>query len=493
MKRRIVIVGNGMAGSRAAEELRRRTAAESLEIVLIGDELHAPYNRILLSNVLAGGLTARDVRLKPDQWWARQEIDVRHGSAVFGIDPTERRVLCVDGTAIGYDDLILATGSRAVVPPVVGALDGAGGFVPGVATFRTLDDCARIIEASTSGTAAVVLGGGLLGIEAARGLRMRGVDVTVVHPKDFPMERQMDADGGAVLTRVLESVGVGVVLGRRVTEFGDSQVVLDDGSRLRADLLVLSAGIRPCVELAERAGVSVGRGILVDDELRTDVDGIRAIGECAEHRGEVYGLVQPGWEQAAVVAELLTGTDSKANYTGTALSTRLKAPDIDLASMGDVDATTLSRAVEVTTVVDASRGTYAKIVVKDERLVGALLLGVPDVVGTVTQLFDTQLPVPPDRIALLTGRATGAAVESVSPSGMPGSAVICRCNSVTKSDLTTAWKSGARSADALVSATRATTGCGGCSGAVAGICQWLTSVDPAVTGNSLDTREEGAA
>ncbi|OYD69225.1 FAD-dependent oxidoreductase [Rhodococcus sp. OK302] len=487
--KRVVIVGNGMAGSRVAEELRRRMDAEALDIVLIGAEDHAPYNRILLSNVLAGSITARDTRLKTDEWWARARIDVRAGTAVTAIDPDLRTVTCSDGAAIGYDELILATGSSPFIPPVLGLAECASR----VATFRTLDDCARITEAATPGSRAVVLGAGLLGIEAARGLRMRGVDVTVVHPKDFPMERQMDSDGGAVLTRTLEGVGIEVVLGRRVSEFSGDSVVLDDGSQLRADLLVLSAGIRPCVELAQQAGAAVGYGVLVDDELRTDVDGIRAIGECAEHRGEVYGLVQPGWEQAAVVADLLTGADPKASYSGTPTLTRLKAHDIDLASMGDVSATMHSLDVEVTTLADASRGSYAKIVVKGERIVGALLLGVPDVVGTLTQLFDAQLPVPPDRIALLTGRGATGPIELASPSGMPGSAVICRCNSVTKTDLTRAWKAGARSEAALASATRATTGCGGCSSSVAGICEWLSAADPVSPDNSRETQEEGAA
>lgn len=483
MSTRVVVVGNGMAGARLTEELQRRDpAGDHLEIVVLGAEPQPAYNRILLSNVLAGSITARDTRLKPDGWWSRHGIDVRLGVRAERLDVAARAVHCSDGEILGYDELVLATGSRSFIPPIEGATTDTGVLAENVIAFRTLGDCERIIESVRPGSRAVVLGGGLLGLEAARGLLLRGVDVTVVHPKDFPMERQMDAVGGSVLTRVLSELGMRMVLGRRVIALRDtttSRVVdLDDGTELPVDLLVLSAGIRPSTELAAAAGVEVRQAIVVDDELRTSAPHVWAIGECAEHRGEVYGLVQPGWEQAAVVADLVAHTDSKATYDGTPNVTRLKAHDIDLASMGDITPDLHCRDHEVLTVADPSRGRYAKLVVRADRVVGALLLGNPDAVGTVTQLFDAQLPVPVDRMALLTGRGAGGGHELASPAGMPGSAVICRCNSVTKSHLTGAWRAGARSVAALATATRATTGCGGCGSTVQGICEWLRSSDP---------------
>ncbi|CAM2943452.1 FAD-dependent oxidoreductase [Prescottella defluvii] len=494
MTRRVVIVGNGMAGARLAEELRRRERDPGrLEIVVFGAEPRASYNRILLSNVLAGSITARDTRLRPDDWWARNHIDVRVGVRVQAIDTATQVVCTADGAALGYDELVLATGSTSFVPPVEG-LDVAA---DGVAAFRTVEDCDRIAAVAAPGCRAVVLGGGLLGLEAARGLLLRGADVTVVHPKAVPMERQLDDGGGRVLTRVLTGLGMRVSLGRRAVALRDDPtgrtLLLDDDTALPADLVVLTAGIRPATELAFAAGVAIERGIVVDDGLRTGVPHVWAIGECAQHRGEVYGLVQPGWEQAEVVADRITGADPAAEYHGTPAVTRLKAHDIDLASMGEVSADLHDGEREVLTVADPARGRYAKLVVADERIVGAVLLGCPDVVGTVTQLFDAELPVPQDRMTLLTGRGA-AAVESVSPAGMPGSAVICRCNSVTKSSLTGAWRAGARSVSALAAATRATTGCGGCGSAVEGICEWLRTTDPQhEEANIQPARKEGAA
>lgn len=496
MTRRVVIVGNGMAGARLAEELRRRERDPALlEVVVFGAEPRAAYNRILLSNVLAGSITARDTRLRPDDWWARNHVDVRVGVRVTDVDVASQKVRGDDGTALGYDELVLATGSTPFVPRI----DGMAADDECVVAFRTVEDCDRIAAATRPGCRAVVLGGGLLGLEAARGLLLRGADVTVVHPKAMPMERQLDDGGGRVLTRVLTGLGVRMVLERRVVALHrndtDRTLVLDDGSEVPADLVVLSAGIRPATDLAEAAGLTVDRGVVVDDALGAGAPHVWAIGECAQHRGEVYGLVQPGWEQAAVVADRITGADPAAEYHGTPPVTRLKAHDIDLASMGDVSAELHDENLEVLTVADPARGRYAKLVVAGERIVGAVLLGSPDVVGTITQLFDAELPVPQDRMALLTGRG-GATVESVSPAGMPGSAVICRCNSVTKSILTSAWRAGARSVTALATATRATTGCGGCSSAVEGICEWLRTADPqheSDEDNTQPARKEGAA
>ncbi|EWS99684.1 electron transfer flavoprotein [Intrasporangium oryzae NRRL B-24470] len=393
-----------------------------------------------------------------------------------------------DARVVAWDELVLATGSTSFVPPIEG-LDAdhlLAGTVPGVVAFRTVDDCRRIVETATSAAHAVVLGGGLLGLEAARGLLARGVHVTVVHPQGHPMDRQLDADGGAVLTRVVRGLGARLVLGRfavahrPATPETSAEVVLDDGSTLAADLVVVAAGVRPRTDLAAHLGLEVNRAVVVDDQLRTSLPHIHAIGECAEHRGEVPGLVQPGWDQARVLADVLSGADPHATYAGTSVLTRLKAHDIDLASMGCVDIDVHDPDHEVLAFTDPSRGRYAKLVLRADRLVGAILLGVGDAAGALTQLYDTGAPAPRDRLVLMLGRAVtrAAAPESVSLAEMPGSAVICRCNTVTKSAIVAAHRDGADTVPDVAEATRATTGCGGCTSAVEGLCSWLRSTDP---------------
>ena len=349
--RRVLVVGNGMAGARLAEDLRHRDPrGAEVHVTVIGEEAHPAYNRILLSNVVAGSVTPRETRLKPDGWWDASGVEVQAGQRVVSVDLADRRArVCrvgPDGSpltqttqVLEWDELVLATGSTSFIPPVPGLVPDPQAptrLAEGAIAFRTVDDCTRIVAAAKSAAHAVVLGGGLLGIEAARGLLLRGLDVTVVHPAAHPMDRQLDGDGGAVFARVLRQTGGAVVLGRRVTAFrcgstGSARaVVLDDGTELPCDLLVVTTGIAPRVDLARAMGAHVGRGVVVDDQLRTSLEHVWAVGECVEHRGVVHGLVQPGWEQASVLADVLIGTDPQARYEGTRTSTRLKAHDIDL-------------------------------------------------------------------------------------------------------------------------------------------------------------------
>src|SRR6476469_6351142 len=278
-RRHGLVVGNGMAWARLAEEIRYRDPeATRFAVTVVGEEPHAAYNRVLLSTVVAGGITARDTRLKPDGWWAARHIDVIAGARVTSVDVTARTAaLASDGGehVVDWDELVLATGSTSFVPPTEGLYAGPPGhgaaLADGVVAFRTVDDCARLIEAAKSASTAVVLGGGLLGLEAARGLLARGVEVTVVHPQDYPMDRQLDADGGAVLSRVLRGVGARLVLGRLVTARhaatadDPAHVVLGDGTALPADLVVVAAGVRPRTDLALSMGLDVARGVVVDD------------------------------------------------------------------------------------------------------------------------------------------------------------------------------------------------------------------------------------
>lgn len=470
---RTVVVGYGMAGARLASELRARMPAG--ELTVLGAEPHRAYNRIQLSNLIAGTVAEADLAMvEPAGACA-----VRLGTEAVSIDRAAHTVSTVDGERIGYDRLVLATGSRAILPPVKGLVRDDGTLPDRVAPFRTLDDCRRIAGLAAGAGKALVLGGGLLGIEAARGLARRGLAVTVLHAVGHLMERQLDADASAVLVSTLDSLGVRVELDATTLAVEGHpdrvEAVLRDGRRLSADLFVVACGVRPETALAERAGLAVERGIVVDDRLRTSDPDIYAIGDCAQHGGYPTGLVAPAWAQASVVADLLSGAAPLARYRPTAPVTRLKAAGVDLAAMGESTVDT----GECVTFADPARGTYVKLLVRDGRLAGAILLGDNPTVGTVIRLFDRGAPLPADRRALLLGRAIGgdAVPHTDSPALVPDAAVICQCNTVSKGALVAAWRRGARSPREIVAATRATTGCGSCRDAVAGIADWLSTVD----------------
>ncbi len=480
MSRRVVVVGYGMAGSRLAERIRRRDpAGDRVALTVLGAEPHPAYNRVLLSAVLGGSLSPDAVALHDGGWAAGHRVDLRTNTAATGLDRAARAVTLSDGSTVDYDTLVLATGSRPWIPPTEG-LRTEDGLAPGAVAFRTLDDCARIVGGCRPGAPVAVLGGGLLGLEAARGLAERGALVTVVHPVGHLMERQLDPAAGRVLAATLAGLGIEVRLGVPAARYvpGDG-LKLADGGQVPADLVVVSAGVRPETALAAAAGLAVDGGvggITVDGALRTSDPRIHAIGDCARHPGTVSGLVQPAWEQAEVLADLLTGADPAARYRGTPAVTRLKARDVDLAALGDVHAGVDATDAEVLCLQDAARGRYAKLVIRDERVAGAILLGSPDAAATITQLYDRGTPAPSDRLALLLGRALPAG-SAASPADLPAAATVCRCNTVTKRRLVAAWRSGARSTADLVSATRATTGCGGCRDAVRGIADWLAAAD----------------
>ncbi|MEQ0563702.1 FAD-dependent oxidoreductase [Amycolatopsis sp. NEAU-NG30] len=471
--REVVIVGYGMAGARLADEIRRRDPiAERVRLTVLGAEKHAAYNRVLLSAVVAGGMSAESVRLHDDEWAQRHNIDLRLGVDVERIDREKRCVELLDGSTVDYDALVLATGANPWIPPVEGLESG-----PGVVAFRSLDDCAKILDAARFGAPVAVLGGGLLGLEAARGLAGRGNQVTVVHPLGHVMERQLDPAAGHVLARQLTDMGVTFKFGATAARYlpGDG-LKLDDGSLVPADLVVVAAGVRPETRLAAEAGLDVDRGILVDDTLRTSDGRIHALGDCARHPGAPAGLIQPAWEQAEVLADVLTGTNAAARYRGTTAVTRLKARGIDLAALGETQLEASDNGAEVLTFNDPTGGRYGKLVVRENRVTGAILLGLPDAAATITQFHDRGTPLPEDRLAVLLGRALpSGSTPAASPADLPAAAVICRCNNVTKGRLIEAWKAGATDTPALARATRATTGCGGCSDTVGGIANWLAA------------------
>ncbi|HEY4457277.1 MAG TPA: FAD-dependent oxidoreductase [Pseudonocardiaceae bacterium] len=462
---KVVVVGYGMAGARFVEQVRLHDP--DIELTVVGAEPHHAYNRVLLSTVLAGGLSVESVGLHDEYWAEKNQVELRIDTAVVGIDRAAKVVRLADESVVDYDVLVLATGSRARMP-----LTGEN-----VTAFRTLDDCARIVARARAGTPVVVLGGGVLGLEAARGLAGRGCRVTVVHPKARLMDRQLDASAGDVLRRSLQRLGVEFRLGVSVTKQVPGRgVELSDGSLVPAELVVVSAGVQAEDGLAAAAGLATDNGILVDDRLRTDDPNIHAIGDCVSGGS---GLVQPAWEQATVVAALVTGVDPHARYTGTPTVVRLKARDVDLAALGDVHATVDDDDAEVVQVHDPTRGRYAKLVLRADRVAGAILLGVPDAAATIIQLYDSGALAPSDRLALLLGRALPGAPTAASPGDLPASAVLCRCNTVSKGTLVAAWRDGANDLTGLVNATRATTGCGGCTGAVADLVAWLDAAEPA--------------
>jgi assimilatory nitrate reductase electron transfer subunit len=485
--RRVVIVGYGMAGARLAEDIRRHDpAADRIAVTIIGDETHAAYNRVLLSGVVAGAYDADAVRLHDDTWAQNHHVELRQGVGVASIDRDARQVVLADGSRVDYHALVLATGSRAWIPPVDGLTTEDGSPAEDVLAFRTLDDCTRIMAGAWPGRPVAVLGGGLLGLEAARGLASRGCLVTVVHPVAHLMERQLDPGAGRVLASALAAMGIEFRLSVMAARYlpGDG-LKLADGSHVPAEMVVVSAGVRAETTLAIEAGLTVDRGIVVDDALRTSDPRIHAIGDCAQHPATISGLVQPAWDQAGVLAARLTGADPAARYRGTPVVTRLKARDIDLAALGDAmlepgDSDDLTET-EIVRVEDPTRGRYAKLVIRENRVAGAIVLGVPDAAATITQLYDGGSPVPSDRLSLLLGRSV-AGIGDVPVQGgigdLPANAVICRCNSVPKSRLVAAWREGARDIPALAATTRATTGCGTCKGAVSDLCDWLRAADP---------------
>jgi assimilatory nitrate reductase electron transfer subunit len=481
-----------MAGSRFVTEVRARNP--HVPVTVFGLEARQPYNRVLLSNVLAGTAEPHQIGLVDPSWYGEHDIDARLGVPVTEIDRDAKSVVAADGTITPYDTLVLATGSSPVVPPIPGT---EGGLPRGAVPFRTLDDCADILDAAHTARHAVVVGGGLLGIEAARGLAGRGLSVTVLHLAGHLMERQLDAEAGKVLARTLAGLGVRVRLAARVAalrtrpgpdgewaagvELAPGGPVHEEGVTeiLPADLVVLACGVRPEVGLARAAGLAIERGVVVDEALRSVTDpAIRAIGECAQYGDVVYGLVAPAWEQATVLADLLSGSRPAARYTGSRQITRLKAASVELATMGETHHGSHDEDVEVVQFADAARGTYKKVVIREDRLIGAILLGETSTAGTLTQLYDRSAPLPSDRLALLF-HGLSATPAADSPVRMPDAAEVCNCNSVSKGQIRACWEEGARTVEEVTARTRATTGCGTCKDAVEGIVRWLADQSPA--------------
>lgn len=371
MKRlKLVMIGNGMAGVRTLEELLK-IAPELYQITLFGAEPHPNYNRIQLSPVLAGEQDFEDIVLNDLNWYAERGIRLLLGRQVVEIDRVRRRVIAEDGSSAEYDRLLIATGSSPVILPI------PGNTLDGVIGYRDIADTRAMLLSATQHRRAVVIGGGLLGLEAANGLNLRGMQVTVVHRGASLLERQLDSRAGQLLQNDLERRGLHFALGKQTRELLGSNtgrvgaVRLDDDERLDTDLVVMAAGISPNIALAQRAGLPCSRGILVDDTLQTFDPRIYAVGECVCHRGVAYGLVAPLFEQARVCANHLAML-GYSRYPGSVTSTRLKVTGIELFSAGDFAG---GQGTQSITLDDPIGGTYRKLVLKDDVLVGACLYG----------------------------------------------------------------------------------------------------------------------
>ena len=474
MAQRLVVVGNGMAGIRALEEILARGGRDQFQITVFGDEPYGNYNRILLSNVLAGADDPTDIYLNTLDWYADNDIELRAGVRVVRLDTFAHLVHADDGTTLHYDKLILATGSRSFFPPMAGLWADNKTLADGVFGFRTLDDTAAMIAEAAHRTKAVVVGGGLLGLEAARGLQNRGLDVDVVHAGPTLMNAQLDDPAGAILRASVESLGIGVHTEKRtsevlVTDDRLTGIRFADGSQLDCDMLVIAAGIRPNVGLAQRAGLTVERAVVTDDHMRSvDDDDVYVVGECAQHRGQVYGLVAPLWEQARVLADHLTGADVTAAYHGSRVATKLKVAGVDVASMG-VKAPEHPDD-EFVQYSEPKHGVYKTVVIRDGKLVGATLVGDVSKVSFLTQAFDSGLPLPDERVALMFD--IGTPDVGVGISELADDAQVCNCNGVSKGALVACVRAGESSVAGVMAKTKAGKGCGSCKELVCQVVEW---------------------
>ncbi|MGD9735008.1 MAG: molybdopterin-dependent oxidoreductase [Solirubrobacterales bacterium] len=445
-RRRLVVVGTGMAAMETVEELLRRDGSERWRIVMLGEEAGTPYNRILLSKLLAGEVGEPALELRSRSWFAKRGIELRDGCPARRIDLDQGAVIDEEGRSRQYDALVLATGSRPFVPPIPGA-EG-----PGVLSFRNRADVAAIERAAEGAGGAVVIGGGLLGLEAAAGLRRRGVPVTVVEAAQHLMPQQLDPAAGAMLSRGLARLGIESVCGVGVERCAGGGVRLADGREIEAELTVIAAGVRAETSLATAAGLEVGRGILVDDEMRTGAPSVWAVGECAEHRGTVYGLWAPVASQARVAGAGLSG--DAAAFHAEIPATNLKVAGVGLFAGGSEH-----EGGDELVWIDGRRGVYRRLVLDGDRLVAATLLGDVEGAREISAALRSGEPAPEQLLA-----PPGTATEPAAPEP---SDLVCSCNAVTRGEIEAAVRArGLHSAAGVGRETRAGTGCGSCVGEI---------------------------
>ena len=463
MKEKLVLVGNGMAGVRTLEELLT-LAPDVYDITVFGAEPHVNYNRILLSPVLAGEKTASEIVLNDDAWYAKHNITLHKGKEIVAIDRRRCSLRAHDGTTAEYDRLLLATGSQPFIIPV------PGHDLPGVISFRDLQDVDAMVAAAEHYRHAVVIGGGLLGLEAANGLARRGMQVTVVHLGDTLMERQLDPIAGKMLKKALSARGIEFVMSAQTQEIiGKKRVQavrFKDGREITADIVVMAVGIRPNIALAKTAGLYCERGIVVNDTLQTYDPRVYAVGECVQHRGQTYGLVAPLFEMAKVCATHLAKL-GWGRYPGSLTATKLKVTGIDVFSAGD-----FSDADDCEDVVmqDAALGVYKKLVIKDNQLRGAVMLGDTGDGAWYFQLMRSKQNIADIRAQLLLGQAhlgDSGRSGATAVTAMPATAEVCGCNGVCKGTIVDAIvQKKLFTLEDVRAHTKASSSCGSCTGLV---------------------------
>src|SRR6201996_2670377 len=463
-RERLVVIGNGMAGMRTVEELLKRDPLR-YQITVFGAEPHVNYDRIALSSVLAGEKEIGQITIPSLAWYGENGVQLQAGDPIVAIDRAAKTVTSESGRVEPYDKLLLAMGSKPIVPPIPGL------ELPGVCAFRDIADVEQMIAASTEHRRAIVIGGGLLGLEAANGLMKRGMAVAVVHLAETLMERQLDTAAGRLLQRELTERGLNFFTNGQTEEiFGDGRVEgvrLADGREVPGDLVVMAIGIRPNTDLGRKAGLNINRGIVVFDDMRTSDPDIFAVGECAEHRGKTYGLVAPLYEMAKVCADHLARDDATTGYAGTVLFTKLKVTGVDVFSAGALAAGEESGEL---TYNDTARQIYKKLIVRDGKIDGVVLYGdVADSSWYLDMLRGGE-DITPFQDAILFGQSVVAAMGKVKPPSVADFAdsyQICGCNGVCKGTITLAIaEKGLTSLDEVRQHTKASASCGSCTGLV---------------------------
>ncbi|MBB6637488.1 nitrite reductase large subunit NirB [Cohnella thailandensis] len=458
-RRKLILIGNGMAGINTLEQILKLT--NSFDIAVYGEEPYPNYNRIQLSYVLEGSKRIDEIILNDRNWYEDNGIELHTGTKVVRIDPDAKKIFTSEGDCADYDALIIATGSKPFVLPVPGATQ------QGVVGFRDIADCHAMIEASKRVKRAAVIGGGLLGLEAAKGLVQLGMETTVVHLMDKLMERQLDQAAAGMLKAELERQGIRFLMKAKTTEvLGDGEATglrFEDGTELEAQLVVMAAGIVPNVELARASGIEVGRGIVVDDFMRTSAPDVYAVGECCEHRGIAYGLVAPLFEQGAVLAKHLAGAET-APYAGSSVSTKLKISGVDVFSAGEYEEEPGHRVLRRQ---DDWLGLYKKVLLRGNQIVGAVLYGDVTDAPQLAKLIREGAEMTDELYGRLFGSgqecAGGASKGAAAVLSMKDDEIVCGCNGVTKGDIVRVIQvDGLTTVDEIKVRTGATRSCGGC-------------------------------
>ena len=483
-KTRIVVVGNGMVGHKLLEQLVAQ-AGDEVEITVLCEEPRPAYDRVHLSEFFAGKTADELSLVAPGFFEAQGNLLLKLNAKATQIDRAAKTVTASSGEVLSYDKLVLATGSYPFVPPLPGK------DRPACLVYRTIEDLEAIAAAGRESKVGVVVGGGLLGLEAAKALKDMNLVTHVVEFAPRLMAVQVDDGGGRILRRKIEQLGVTVHTGKNTLEIVDGEscrhrMKFADGSFLEADLILFSAGIRPRDELAKQAGLAMGErgGIVVDEACRTSDPDIYAIGECALYQGRIYGLVAPGYQMAQVVADQLSGKNASA-FTGADMSTKLKLMGVDVASLGDAHGATKGSLVY--SFIDERQQIYKKLVISDcgKFLLGGVLVGEAEDYGTLLQYMLNRMPLPERPESLILPALDGAAKPGLGVAALPDAAQICSCNNVSKAALCAAIDEGCTTLGALKKCTKAATSCGGCGPLVTQILKYELSARGVAVSNHL--------